>query len=594
MYKLLLCLNYLRTRVIAYLAVAGVALCVAMLIIVTNVMTGFANKVERAARGLFGDIVFLPAGDAGLPYYDEFIAHLVERVPEIEAASPRVQSYAMLRIPGQPGYRKAVQVVGIRLPDVCSVSDFELGLWVQSGLPEPTFNPSQQLMLDILDGELEYVRDQEQALRGDHSPEALETLDQLDLTRHYLSLSRQYLDDGAVNTEAVEILERALIDIDNAGGDCFQALAGLEDRLKVQMQQVSSSTSLGAARWRTLDAIKDAVTNARSTNDTARLEALLEERKNIMIEPMPAHIILGQGTEGLSWVTRDGRTLRFLGPGSKVILYVFPVGDASMMDMSPNPRRFTIVDECATDVAAIDKRTVYIPFEVAQELSQMNASAAGPARCSLVQIKVRDGIHDEGELRSICTTIMAEWEVFAAAYFGPEIGDNRHPDVRALTWRQQQEDLIRNIEAQRTLAVTMIGVISVVAVILVFVIFYMIVIQKTRDIGVLKAIGASSTGVTGIFLVYGGTIGLVGSVIGATGGYFFVRNINAIQDLLDQWFGFRVWTEKQHIFKEIPNEVGISSMIMIMCIAVLAGVVGALVPAIRAGRMQPVEALRYE
>ncbi len=589
MYKLLLCLNYLRTRVIAYLAVAGVALCVAMLIIVTNVMTGFANKVERAARGLFGDIVFLSSGDAGVAYYDEFIARLIDRVPEIEAASPRVQSYAMLRIPGQPSYRKAVQVVGIRMPDVCEVSDFELGLWIQQGLAEPTFSPSQQLMLEKLDAELAYVEAEKTQLANQRSPEAAETLDQVGLMGHYLGISRGNIDRGAINAEAVELLEQALIDVDLAGGDCHQALAGLIDRLTVRIQQIDGSTPLGSKREEMLETVRGAAVNARSTNDTARMESLLEDYRNRVIEPMPSHIILGRGTEGLSWVTREGKILRFMGPGSKVILYVFPVGDASMMDMSPNPRRFTIVDEAGTDVAAIDNRTVYIPFEAAQELSQMNASAAGPARCSLIQIKVREGIRDEAELRSICTKIMDEWRAFSAAYFGPNT-----PDVRALTWRQQQEDLIRNIEAQRTLAVTMIGVISVVAVILVFVIFYMIVIQKTRDIGVLKAIGASNLGVTGIFLVYGGTIGFVGSVIGAIGGYFFVRNINAIQDLLDQWFGFRVWTEKQHIFKEIPNEVGIGSMIMIMCIAVLAGVIGALVPAIRAGRMQPVEALRYE
>jgi lipoprotein-releasing system permease protein len=189
---------------------------------------------------------------------------------------------------------------------------------------------------------------------------------------------------------------------------------------------------------------------------------------------------------------------------------------------------------------------------------------------------------------------MEEWEVFAAATFGPESDFNQHPDVRAVTWRQQQEDLIRNIEAQRALAITMIAVISVVAVILVFVIFYMIVAQKTRDIGVLKAIGASNMGVTGIFIVYGAAIGFVGSVIGAIGGYVFVHNINAIQDWLDKSIGFRVWTQKQHIFKEIPNEIDPWSMVVIMICAILAGMAGALVPAIRAGRMQPVEALRYE
>ena len=60
MYKLFLCLRYLRSRIIAYFAVLGVALCVAMMLIVVSVMNGFLDRVEKAAKGLFGDIVISP------------------------------------------------------------------------------------------------------------------------------------------------------------------------------------------------------------------------------------------------------------------------------------------------------------------------------------------------------------------------------------------------------------------------------------------------------------------------------------------------------------------------------------------------------
>ena len=66
MYKLFLCLRYLRSRAVAYIAVLGVALCVAMMVIVNSVMTGFVNKIESAAKGLFGDIVMDSAGQHGL------------------------------------------------------------------------------------------------------------------------------------------------------------------------------------------------------------------------------------------------------------------------------------------------------------------------------------------------------------------------------------------------------------------------------------------------------------------------------------------------------------------------------------------------
>ena len=70
MYKLSLCLRYLRSRVLAYFAMLGVGLCVAMMLICVSVMSGFLWKIERAARGLFGDIVVESASLSGLGLYD--------------------------------------------------------------------------------------------------------------------------------------------------------------------------------------------------------------------------------------------------------------------------------------------------------------------------------------------------------------------------------------------------------------------------------------------------------------------------------------------------------------------------------------------
>ncbi len=66
-------------------------------------------------------------------------------------------------------------------------------------------------------------------------------------------------------------------------------------------------------------------------------------------------------------------------------------------------------------------------------------------------------------------------------------------------------------------------------------IFYMIVVEKTRDIGILKALGASSRGVMSIFLGYGLALGLVGSGVGVAIGLLFVHYINEIEHVIS-WF----------------------------------------------------------
>jgi len=603
MYKLVLCLRYLRRRAIAYFAVLGVALCVAMMLIVVSVMTGFVNKIERAARGLFGDIVLEPYGQAGIPRYDDLIRRIVEDVDRVEAASPRIYSYGVVRIPGQADYRMLVQIAGIRLPEAVTVTDFEDGLFVQAGLAEPTFDPSAELLAERVSAHIEEVRAvaaRERDGRDDANlPEATDDLlDRLANAEGYLRRGLANIELAQAKAEALEYLRAAFNEVNSTGGD----FTVLEDNI-VELDELLVQAADSPGRYGVLRRARRAVGFTAAMTDITRLDDVIKKLEVETIEPWPHRVILGLGIDALSFRTRKGDTVRIVGPGSKITLYVFPIGrQLSLTDLSPNVRRLTVVDDCTTDVASIDGKTVYLPFDELQRLNDMAEQTSidgrvAPARCSQIQIKVRSDVTSEAKLREVCEEINAVWRQFKRDY--SESYPNDVPNVLttsadARTWRERQIDLISMIETQRTLMIVMFGIISLVSVVLVFVIFYMIVVQKTRDIGVLKAIGASSPGVAGIFLAYGAVIGLVGSIIGSTGGYFFVRNINSIQDWLDDWLNFRVWSRERFMFAEIPNEVDPWTVLVIIVGAIVAGVLGAVVPAIRAARMQPVEALRYE
>jgi len=174
----------------------------------------------------------------------------------------------------------------------------------------------------------------------------------------------------------------------------------------------------------------------------------------------------------------------------------------------------------------------------------------------------------------------------------PYAASGRGVDIA--TWRVRQRHVIKPLESQRILVLIIVGIIWIVVVVLIFVIFYTIVTQKIREIGLLKSLGASNLGVAGIFLAYGAVVGLIGSVAGVIGGYYFVRNINSIHTWTRTTFGFSPWTKDSYMFEYIPNEVDWTSVGFIVLGAIITGLVGTLLPAIRAARMQPVEALRYE
>ena len=97
MYHALLTNRYLTSRVIPLIAVAAVALCVALVIIVVSVMTGFLDMVKNSGRTLMGDVV-ISYQVSGIPYYQRLIDRL-EQLPEVVAATPVVDGVGVLQMP---------------------------------------------------------------------------------------------------------------------------------------------------------------------------------------------------------------------------------------------------------------------------------------------------------------------------------------------------------------------------------------------------------------------------------------------------------------------------------------------------------------
>ena len=124
--------------------------------------------------------------------------------------------------------------------------------------------------------------------------------------------------------------------------------------------------------------------------------------------------------------------------------------------------------------------------------------------------------------------------------------------------------------------------------------FFMIVVEKTRDIGILKSLGAPSSGVMSVFLAYGLSLGTVGAGVGMALGLLFVVNINRIAAVLERITGREVFDPTIYYFTQIPTIINPLTVLWIVFGAMLIAVMASILPAIRAARLHPVEALRYE
>ncbi len=259
--------------------------------------------------------------------------------------------------------------------------------------------------------------------------------------------------------------------------------------------------------------------------------------------------------------------------GSKIVL-TFPSGSRQ-----PQPARddFTVVGYFKSGMSEYDSMHVYVPLERLQKV-RLLGDGQGRGAVNQIQIKVRPGT----DLDALAESLRASLERFRPWTF------------TVSTWEQKQGPLLAAVSVEQTILNILLFFIIAVAGFGILAIFSMIVVEKTRDIGVLKALGASTAGVRGIFLGYGITLGLVGSGVGMAGGLLFVRHINAIEDMLSHVTGRKVFDDTIYYFNEIPTRVEPATVLAIVGGALLIAVAASVWPAQRASKLQPVQALRFE
>jgi lipoprotein-releasing system permease protein len=247
--------------------------------------------------------------------------------------------------------------------------------------------------------------------------------------------------------------------------------------------------------------------------------------------------------------------------------------------------RLEIADVVFTGYYYLDSRIVYMPID---RLSDAVYPDSKQPVAGQIHIKLRRGVDEKLAMAQI----RGVWEVFASAKLGLE--RNLIDQTRIATARQMQAMYVAEFRKQMGVLLLIFGVVSLSAVLLVFCIFYMIVETRRRDVAILKSCGATSTTVAVIFTGFGLFIGAIGTLLGTALGYVVTKNINIFESWIRVLFGLKLWKASVYMFSKIPNEVDWHAVVWIALAAIAGAALGALIPAISAAIIRPVNVLRYE
>jgi len=256
-----------------------------------------------------------------------------------------------------------------------------------------------------------------------------------------------------------------------------------------------------------------------------------------------------------------------LSPGRWVNV-VPPLGTMTPLGMAPKRQRFKVVGIFASGYYEYDTSFAYVSIPAAQRFFSMPDVVTG------IEVKVED--------------------VYKAREVASRIQRTLGFPFWTMDWMSMNRNFFKALKMERIVMFVILTLIVFVAALAIVTTLIMVVMEKTRDIAILKSMGATTSSVMKIFVYEGLIIGVVGTVLGTVLGLLVAYNLESITQFLEGVFRFKFLPGDVYYISELPSTVRFTDVLLIDGIAILLSFLATLYPSWKGAKLDPAEALRYE
>ncbi|WP_336294355.1 lipoprotein-releasing ABC transporter permease subunit [Bartonella sp. CB169] len=166
--------------------------------------------------------------------------------------------------------------------------------------------------------------------------------------------------------------------------------------------------------------------------------------------------------------------------------------------------------------------------------------------------------------------------------------------VYLIDWRERNQAFFSALQIEQNVMFFILSLIILVAALNIISGLIMLVKDKSHDIAILRTMGAQQSAIMCIFIVTGMMIGFIGTILGLIFGVIVIANIDYIQDFVSWLFNVDVFNPQFYFLTKLPAQIEWRQTVLVIIMALSLSFFAALIPAWRAAKLDPVQALRYE